>query len=413
MSKLPPPPNTATYVRASDCVVAANLTQAPVRICTTSGRIRVLSPAHLQAASLRASTSPVFTRRSPRSPQLRGRASYFRVTNVNGRPIVSPARARVPASRAILSTSPRVNHPSQARRPCKTRRSRRRSCTAAPRFTTRYSGGIFLDGYTRDAIQPHDIVEIKNAKKDKYIVAHEIESPTHEALAPSKGETLHNLVKRMTSSKVETGLLGLILSPLKYDAELNTRTHAQRDSAGTDAGNVGLLAYAYLNKYNTVLARSYPTKPSTRRAGCSPTPNANEPVEEDLRALYRAGEEDLGTNKRKFYEILTGRHREHLMQLKLGQRAPRAPLDRLRRTARPRHPDINPQDLRDAMKIEKTMGRKSGLVMRLGRTFKRGFCARTGRLYKKELVECVEGKTSGAFADLLVALIEGPDRLLE
>ncbi|KAJ7738760.1 hypothetical protein B0H16DRAFT_89889 [Mycena metata] len=338
----------------------------------------------------------------------------------------------------------------------------------------RFAGGLNVWGYERDQIK-HDIDEIiKHSGSDKKLIEiltrlgplkMEVVAQEFHSHNP-KGETLYKLVERKTTRYVEAGLLGLVLGPLKYDAE------CVRDAivgAGTKEyildeiildltpSDVGLLAYVYEQKYGHSLLKAVQgdlsgnvmklyTKALDSNREYLPRAPLDEKdaqvmarlVEDDVKRLRRSGVERVGTNEDTFYTILTGRHHQHLIQVaqqyQLGDKH-KKPLSHAMQSefsghdqralmyiargleVNPRYPDLNPRMVRDANLLEETMaglGTKDAmLVMRVLRAHWARWrmdqiAAAYLRIHEKTLTRRVQGETSGAFEDLLIALIKGP-----
>ncbi|KAK7036152.1 Annexin A4 [Favolaschia claudopus] len=341
----------------------------------------------------------------------------------------------------------------------------------------RFNGGMMVYGYEKDQIKRDCDEIVKIADKEKKLIefltrlgplrlevlAHEF--PSHN----QKGETLHRLVERKTTRYVEAGLLGLVLGPIKYDAE---RVKQAIQGVGTDESlldeilvdltpsDVSLLAYVYEQRYKKPLLRAVqgdlsgdinnfygellnpqrvlrPSYPGQHGMNMNAHPDdPQQLLEDDVSKLHKSGAGRVGTNESTFYGILTGRTYDHLVQVCRRYQAKHGKtlshdlknefsghtLDVLLRLVagiegHPRHPELSPRDARDAVLLEETMagfGTKDGLlVMRLLRAhWSRRRMEMIGgaylKIYGKTLTRRVEGETSGAFEDLLVAMIKGP-----
>ncbi|KAJ6566865.1 hypothetical protein B0H19DRAFT_1138766 [Mycena capillaripes] len=364
----------------------------------------------------------------------------------------------------------------------------------------RFDGGLSVYMYGKDDIKRDCDEIVKNAGSDKKlieiltrlgplkmeVVSHEFPHHNH------KGETLYHLVERKTTRYIEAGLLGLILGPIRYDAE---RVRDAVVGIGTkedildeiildlSPSDVGLLAYVYEQKYKTRLSAEVGNDlsgnvkklftqalDSTRklRPNFGPVPGAPPPVatpatnapgtagkpgttaaaeviddpetllQDDVKKLTKSGVGRVGTNEDTFYRILTGRTPTHMIQIcrkyqevnkrLLSQdlkgefsghdlRALLYIVSGAEANANARYPDLNPQAVRDAKLLEDTMagmGTNDGLlVMRILRAHwcrwrMDAISAAYLRVYEKTLTRRVQGETSGAFEDLLVAMIRGP-----
>ncbi|KAJ7142447.1 hypothetical protein C8R44DRAFT_760672 [Mycena epipterygia] len=376
----------------------------------------------------------------------------------------------------------------------------------------RYSSGVFVYGYTRDAIQ-HDINEIKEAADNEKkiidiltrlgplkleVVAQNFQYKPLIGKLLNGIDALAKFVVDKTKGDAEKCLLGLILGPLKYDVEL-VRGAIKRMGTDEEALNeilldltpaeVGLLAQAYHNKYKEPKTPdNYPTLANHVRADLSGAyrnlfeevldPNRQllpssvpdvKLVQEDVQGLHDAlaGPGKKTTDKNKFYKILTGRRHDHLVQVGAVYRKTwdkKDPKEKdkeeygkllkdikekfsgderkallwivsgaelnyepyLKSTVTPHAlRNADPQALRDAEKLEKTMlgpgTNKELLARRLLRAhWSRPRMARINEaflsLYKKQLIGRVEEETTSlinpnsAFKQLLIALIEGSDR---
>ncbi|KAJ7084596.1 hypothetical protein B0H15DRAFT_932029 [Mycena belliarum] len=331
----------------------------------------------------------------------------------------------------------------------------------------RYAGGLFVHGYDRAAIQS-DIDAINKGKdSDKKLVEVltrlgplKMEVVVHEFPAHNgKGETLYKLVERKTTRYIEAGLLGLVLGPLKYDVErVNTAIRGMGTTEellneiilDLSPADVALLSYMYQQRYKTALVDdirgdlsgnlqklflkalnwSRPMRPDATDK------DVNKLVDADVEVLHKAGKARMGTDEGKFFEVLTERRHEHLVKLgpaymrkhkKLLRQVVEAEFSGHERDAllwivngvepSPRFPDLNPQLVRDVTSLEATMagvGTKDALlVMRILRAhWSRARMEQISnaylRIYGKTLLRRVEGETSGAFENLLVAMIRGP-----
>ncbi|KAJ7257203.1 hypothetical protein B0H12DRAFT_475992 [Mycena haematopus] len=311
------------------------------------------------------------------------------------------------------------------------------------------------------------------------VVAHEFASYNR------KGETLHRLVERKTTNPIEAVLLGLILGPIKYDAE---RVHEAVHGGGTtepllneilldlSPADIHVLSYAFQQKYNVSLSKrvqddlsggarklfaklldpnrvlrpSFPPVPppnaSAPASDTSTTPavKADDPqqlLDADVATLHRSGAARVGTNEDAFYEILTGRTHEHLVQICRHYRAkhnkslshvvesefsghPRTALLHILASAEVVNPKVkadavrnaDPQAVRDAVLLEETMKGLGtddrGLGMRILRAHwsRRRMDAVSAAyldVYDKKLSRRVAGETSGAWEELLIALMKG------
>jgi hypothetical protein len=188
----------------------------------------------------------------------------------------------------------------------------------------------------------------------------------------NKGETLAKLVEHKTKSHVEKGLLGLVLGPLKYDAERvhdaikglgcvspliselqlmmaeqDERRLTQRDrprpySVGRRAaliripaeiqrdappGRAGRSERGRHEEYTPLPAPHLNTNANavhivfgkilapTRTLLPAPGLDVSALTQDDVHALHRAGAARLGTDEGKFYDVLTGRTHAHLVQI--------------------------------------------------------------------------------------------------
>ncbi|KAJ7184739.1 hypothetical protein C8R46DRAFT_1065022 [Mycena filopes] len=339
----------------------------------------------------------------------------------------------------------------------------------------RFAGGLNVWGYERDQIK-RDIDEIiKHGGSEKRLIEIltrlgplKMEVLSHEFHAHNpKGETLYGFIERKTARYVEKGLLGLVLGPLKYDAE-RVQDAIKPTGGGTKEdvlneiildltpSDVGLLAYVYEQKYKTTLLKAVrgdlsggveklfvtalnPKREYLPRApadGQAPVFDAAQ-VTSDVKALKKDGEDRPGTHEQTFFNILTGRSHQHLLAVARdyplsGKKKPlsyviqsefsgdeRDALLYIVRglEAHPRYPDLDPRVVREVTLLEETMkgmGTNDGLlVMRLLRAHWARWrmdqiAAGYLRVHEKTLTRRVQGETSGAFEDLLVALIKGP-----
>ncbi|KAJ6599465.1 hypothetical protein B0H10DRAFT_722862 [Mycena sp. CBHHK59/15] len=254
------------------------------------------------------------------------------------------------------------------------------------------------------------------------------------------------------------------MGPLKYDVD---RVHDAIEGAGTKEAildelildltpeDVGLLKYAYAQKYGKSLLKEIQgdlsgnvrklftkaldeTRRQTSYADNTATAEKKDLVDPavDAKALYKGGAARAGTNEDTFYTILTSRRQDHLMQVcqiylqehkvHLSQTIKsefsghdQCALLHIVRGVEPskKYSEVNPQALRDAELFEDTMaglGTKDALlVMRTLRAHwcrprMDAICAAYLRIHEKTLARRVQGETSGALEDLLVALIRGP-----
>ncbi|KAF7354032.1 Annexin A4 [Mycena venus] len=368
----------------------------------------------------------------------------------------------------------------------------------------RFEGGLSVYGYGREDIKRDCDEIVKYADKDKKLIeiltrlgplkmevlAHEFPSHNH------KGETLYRLVERKTTRYVEAGLLGLVLGPIRYDAE---RVRDAIQGLGTKESlldelildlsptDVGHLAYVYEQKYkvgllqavqgdlsgnvrklftvaldSTRILRPYfppggppppadpnapPAAGAEGAAAAKPTGpkkesweiNGDKPqelLEVDVKKLVDGGVGRLGTNEDAFYKILTGRTHEHLIHVCRHYAEKRKkPLSQDIKNefsghdrqallhivagaeVNLRYPELDPQAVRDANLLEDTMAglgtNDTLLVMRIlrahwARRRMDAISAAYLRIHEKTLTRRVQGETSGAFEDLLIAMIKGP-----
>nr|GAT42933.1 annexin A4 [Mycena chlorophos] len=300
------------------------------------------------------------------------------------------------------------------------------------------------------------LVELGPLKMD--VVAQEF--PNHN----NKNESLAQHVVRKTSGHVEKTLLGLIEGPLRYDVELvrssiaglgtneSLLNEAILDHTPTD---IALLDYVYRQKFNKSLAHAVSSDLSGNVAKLFkfvtdpnrellPAPNTSPEelqklLDNDVDDLYNSGPGRIGTNEEKIYKISTHRTHEHLTNLctryKQKHRKPVSEMIRdefgssnhdakallfIVNGAEISHhahlANVAPLALRDAESLEDTMkglGTKNTLlIMRVLRAqWSRGRMEATKqayyRIYEKSLARRVKGETSGAFEDLLLAMI-GP-----
>ncbi|KAJ7664118.1 hypothetical protein B0H17DRAFT_1092339 [Mycena rosella] len=248
-----------------------------------------------------------------------------------------------------------------------------------------------------------------------------------------KGTGLANLVGAKTSGYVEKGLLGLVLGPLQYDVEL---VHDAVKGMGTNEQilNEVILDLTPQEKYSTEPELSARVRQDlTGMLGGStsvsllfekaldPTrrflPNAT--VDETLHLKKEEHECD------RFYEVLTGRHHEHLilvlwrwlnslMWIVRGAEE-NARYKKKQKNTPPEETD--PRIMRDTEMLEETMAgmgtKDSLLLMRVlrahwSRPRMDSISKAYLHMYEKKLEKRIKGETSGAFEDLLLALIEGP-----
>ncbi|KAJ7149709.1 hypothetical protein C8R46DRAFT_1358766 [Mycena filopes] len=357
----------------------------------------------------------------------------------------------------------------------------------------RFAGGLTVWNYEHTQIRRDvdEIIKDSGSQKRLVEILTRLGPLKMEVLAHGfhsynpEGQTLYGFIERKTRSNVEIGLLGLVLGPLKYDVECvhaAIKRQAIRGVRGLvlpgtkedvlneiildlTPSDVGLLAYAYEQKYHETLLKAvrgdlsggveklFVTALNSKREYLPRAPVdgqvpdakqlaeaaklAAKQVTSDVKALKRNGEERPGTHEETFFTILTGRTHQHLLAVakdypSSGQKKPLSRVikdefsgderDALRYIVRgleasPRYPDLDPRLMREVELLEKTMkgaGTKDDLlIMRLLRAHwapwrMNQIAAAYLRVHEKTLPHRVKGETSGAYEDLLVALIKGP-----
>ncbi|KAJ6453836.1 hypothetical protein C8R47DRAFT_243088 [Mycena vitilis] len=283
--------------------------------------------------------------------------------------------------------------------------------------------------------------------------------------SPKRQETLHNFLERKTSGSFETCLLGLVLGPIKYDAD---RLKVAIKGAGTDETvlneilldltpeDVALLACVYKQRYAKSLLQAVQedlsggvrtlfttllTVPDGHNA--SVVHDTKPPViEDDIRALRNAGPSRIGTNETTIYKILTGRTHAQLMEIcrfyptmvttqkstptrKTLSHDLKSEFSGHGRNAllhlvagaevNPKYADLDPMAVRDAMLLEASMTglgtNDELLIMRILRAHWHrprmdAIAVTYSKTHKnKTLKQRVKGETSGPYKKLLVALI--------
>ncbi|KAJ7613875.1 hypothetical protein DFH06DRAFT_1241948 [Mycena polygramma] len=328
----------------------------------------------------------------------------------------------------------------------------------------RYVGDLMLPGFTTK--EPCDkIVKYAEESDKKNLIKHlvdlgplKLELVARDFRSPKRQETLHKFLERKTSGDLETGLLGLVLGPIKYDAD---RVKAAIDGLGTNEAllneilldltpeDVALLACVYNQRYTKALLTAVQGDLSggvstlfTTLLEVPAVHNTKPPVlEDDICDLRRAGPQRIGTDEQTIYEILTRRTHAHLMEIcrlyptmvttKKSTPTRKTLSHDLKSEfsghecnallhivagaeVNPKYADLDPMAVRDAMLLEATMvgmGTKNELlIMRILRAHwhrpRMVAIADTYRtIYKKPLKKRVKGETSGPYKKLLVALI--------
>jgi len=183
------------------------------------------------------------------------------------------------------------------------------------------------------------------------------------------------------------------------------------------------------------------TNTNSGKPGEQPKPeekpdNPQELLEADVSKLYSSGKGRVGTNEEAIYKILTGRTHEHLIQIcrhyheknkKLLSHDLKGEFSGHDLKAllyivsggevNLRYPELDPAVVRDANLLEETMAgmgtNDTLLVMRIlrahwSRRRMDAISAAYLRIHEKTLTRRVQGETSGAFEDLLIAMIKGP-----
>ncbi|KAJ7852821.1 hypothetical protein B0H14DRAFT_2759450 [Mycena olivaceomarginata] len=197
-----------------------------------------------------------------------------------------------------------------------------------------------------------------------------------------KGSTLHQFVEDETTGDVQGALFGLIRGPLKYDA---SRVHYAIKSLPIKEKilheifleltpqELSLLAYVYQQMHKSqmlTMAHKHDVSDENWR---SQNYDARL-LMDDVQALHKMQEYTSKEKEKAFTEIFTGRTREHLIQVcrtyrekhnKAMSQVIRSSFMGDYRSALlfivtgcdedPRHPEIDPQAIRDAKRIEETM----------------------------------------------------------
>ncbi|KAJ7610162.1 hypothetical protein FB45DRAFT_942857 [Roridomyces roridus] len=272
--------------------------------------------------------------------------------------------------------------------------------------------------------------------------------------------SLKDHIKRETSGLVEDGLLGLILGPVRYDAD---RVRKALQGLGTNEEvlneivlelapqDCSLLTYVYRETYGKTMledikgdlsgsvAKLFETAVDVHRRMLpdANTPDHKQLAMDDARDLYKAGEGKMGTNEATFHTILTGRTPLHLVEVcrqyldKQGKALSKAIQNEFSGDEKKSlesiivgaelalsHPEFDPQALRDAKFLEDAMGSEGLLLMRIlrahwSRPRMDAITAAFPRVQEKHkglaLLSALDKikKEKGALRDLLVGLVKG------